>query len=220
MRCVDLMYALPALLVAIVVVGVVGGGYCLAVALLVDPLLAVRHPHRSAARRSSSASLPYVEAAQRRACRARRIMLAAHLAERAAARSSRTRSSPSPSASSRSRPCRSSASASGPGTADWGRMLSESRTLLFDNPWAALAPGIALVLTAALGEPRSATGCTSGSPSGGRRGERAARSRCARLRIESRVGGRRRTIVDAARPRRRARARRSASSASRAAASR
>ena len=28
-------------------------------------------------------------------------------------------------------------------------MLSDSRTLLFDNPWTALAPGIALVLTAA-----------------------------------------------------------------------
>jgi peptide/nickel transport system permease protein len=37
----------------------------------------------------------------------------------------------------------------GPGTPDWGRMLSDSRTLLFDNPWSALAPGIALVLTAA-----------------------------------------------------------------------
>jgi ABC-type dipeptide/oligopeptide/nickel transport system permease subunit len=34
-RCVDLVYALPALLVAIVVVGVLGGGYFLAVALLV-----------------------------------------------------------------------------------------------------------------------------------------------------------------------------------------
>ena len=31
MRGVDLVYALPALLVAIVVVGVLGGGYCLAV---------------------------------------------------------------------------------------------------------------------------------------------------------------------------------------------
>jgi peptide/nickel transport system permease protein len=37
----------------------------------------------------------------------------------------------------------------GPGTADWGRMLAESRTLLFQNPATALAPGIALVLTAA-----------------------------------------------------------------------
>ena len=35
MRWVDLMYALPALLVAIVVVGVLGGGYWLAVILLV-----------------------------------------------------------------------------------------------------------------------------------------------------------------------------------------
>jgi peptide/nickel transport system permease protein len=37
----------------------------------------------------------------------------------------------------------------GPGAADWGRMLSDSRTLLFQNPATALAPGIALVLTAA-----------------------------------------------------------------------
>ena len=37
----------------------------------------------------------------------------------------------------------------GPGTADWGRMLSESRTLLFDVPSAALAPGLAIVATAA-----------------------------------------------------------------------
>jgi peptide/nickel transport system permease protein len=37
----------------------------------------------------------------------------------------------------------------GPGTADWGRMLSDSRTLLFDVPAAAVAPGIAIVITAA-----------------------------------------------------------------------
>ena len=37
----------------------------------------------------------------------------------------------------------------GPETPDWGRMLSDSRTLLFDNPWSAIAPGVALVLTAA-----------------------------------------------------------------------
>jgi peptide/nickel transport system permease protein len=37
----------------------------------------------------------------------------------------------------------------GPGTPDWGRMLAESRTLLFDNPWAALGPGLMLVITAA-----------------------------------------------------------------------
>jgi peptide/nickel transport system permease protein len=37
----------------------------------------------------------------------------------------------------------------GPGAADWGRMLSDSRTLLFDNEWTALGPGLALVATAA-----------------------------------------------------------------------
>lgn len=36
-----------------------------------------------------------------------------------------------------------------PGSSDWGRMLAESRTLLFANAWTALAPGIALVVTAA-----------------------------------------------------------------------
>lgn len=37
----------------------------------------------------------------------------------------------------------------GPGTADWGRMLFENRELLYDNPWAALAPALLIVLTAA-----------------------------------------------------------------------
>ena len=37
----------------------------------------------------------------------------------------------------------------GPGTPDWGRMLAESQTLLFDNPAAALAPGGMIVITAA-----------------------------------------------------------------------
>ena len=37
----------------------------------------------------------------------------------------------------------------GPGTADWGRMLSENRSLLFGNPAAALRPGLLMVLTAA-----------------------------------------------------------------------
>jgi peptide/nickel transport system permease protein len=36
-----------------------------------------------------------------------------------------------------------------PGTADWGLMLFENRSLVFSNPWAAVGPGIAIVLTAA-----------------------------------------------------------------------
>jgi peptide/nickel transport system permease protein len=36
-----------------------------------------------------------------------------------------------------------------PATPDWGRMLAENRELIFDNPAAALAPGIAIPITAA-----------------------------------------------------------------------
>ena len=35
-----------------------------------------------------------------------------------------------------------------PGTADWGVMLSENRALLYHDPVAALAPGVAIVLVA------------------------------------------------------------------------
>ena len=34
-----------------------------------------------------------------------------------------------------------------PGTADWGRMLAESRKLLFDEPAAAIAAGMRIVVT-------------------------------------------------------------------------
>jgi ABC-type dipeptide/oligopeptide/nickel transport system permease subunit len=34
-----------------------------------------------------------------------------------------------------------------PGSSDWGRMLAENRVQVFQNVWAALAPGIALVGT-------------------------------------------------------------------------
>jgi ABC-type dipeptide/oligopeptide/nickel transport system permease subunit len=35
-----------------------------------------------------------------------------------------------------------------PGSTDWGRMLAENQVNIFQNVWAALAPGLALVLTA------------------------------------------------------------------------
>lgn len=35
-----------------------------------------------------------------------------------------------------------------PGAPDWGRMLSENRTLLYDNPSAALAPAVLIVAAA------------------------------------------------------------------------
>ena len=55
MRYVDLMWAMPGLLVAIVVVGIVGGGYWAAVGLLIF-LNAPNDIRMSARRRSSSAA--------------------------------------------------------------------------------------------------------------------------------------------------------------------
>lgn len=147
MRWVDLMYALPGLLIAIVVVGVLGGGYFLAVALLVF----LTSPYDTRLVRATTLeqrSLPYVEAARVLGLSDRRIM-ARHIwpnllpvvlantflnfafAIVALAALSFL------------------GLGVGPATADWGRMLSESRTLLFDNPVAAIAPGAMIILTAA-----------------------------------------------------------------------
>lgn len=146
-RYADLVYALPALLVAIVVVGVLGGGYFTAVALLV----VLYSPVDTRLVRSATLvqrSLPYVEAARVTGVPARRIMLAhiwPNVLPLAVANAFLTFAFSIVSLSSLSF----LGLGVGPGEADWGRMLSDSRTLLFDNPWAALGPGIALVLTAA-----------------------------------------------------------------------
>jgi peptide/nickel transport system permease protein len=146
-RYADLVYALPALLVAIVVVGVIGGGYFTAVALLVI----LYSPVDTRLIRSATLvqrSLPYVEAAKVTGVPSRRIMFAhiwPNVLPLAVANAFLTFAFSIVSLSALSF----LGLGVGPGTADWGRMLSESRTLLFDNPWAALGPGIALVLMAA-----------------------------------------------------------------------
>jgi peptide/nickel transport system permease protein len=147
MRWVDLMYALPGLLIAIVVVGVLGGGYFLAVALLI----LLTSPYDTRLVRAATLEqrpLPYVEAARVLGLNDRRIMarhiwpnllpvvLANTFLNFAFALVSLAALSYL-------------GLGVGPGTADWGRMLSESRTLLFDNPVAALAPGGMIILTAA-----------------------------------------------------------------------
>jgi peptide/nickel transport system permease protein len=147
MRLADLVYALPGLLVAIVVVGVVGGGYFLAVGLLVllycpfDTRL-VRAATLEQRRR------PYVEAARTLGLPRWRIMflhiwpnvLPVAVANATLSFAFALGSLASLSFLGIGVP---------PGSSDWGRMLSDSRTLLFSNPWTGLAPGIALVITAA-----------------------------------------------------------------------
>jgi peptide/nickel transport system permease protein len=147
MRWADLMYALPGLLVAIVVVGIFGGGYFLAVGLLV----VLSAPYDARLVRGATLeqrSLPYVDAARALGVSPRRIMLRHIWPNVLPVIVVNT--------------CLTFAFAlvtlaalsflglgAGPGTSDWGRMLSESRSLLFDNPAAALAPGLMLVLTPA-----------------------------------------------------------------------
>ncbi|MDX6475977.1 MAG: peptide/nickel transport system permease protein [Gaiellaceae bacterium] len=146
-RYADLVYALPALLVAIVVVGVVGGGYFVAVGLLV----VLYSPVDTRLIRSATLvqrSQPYVEAARVTGVPARRIMLAhiwPNVLPLAVANAFLTFAFSIVSLAALSF----LGLGVGPGTADWGRMLSDSRTLLFDNEWTTLGPGIALVLTAA-----------------------------------------------------------------------
>jgi peptide/nickel transport system permease protein len=146
-RWVDLVYAMPALLVAIVVVGVLGGGYFLAVALLVV-LFSPVDTRIVRGATLDQRSRPYVEAARMLGLPNRRIMVAhiwPNVLPLALANAFLTFAFSIVSLASLSF----LGLGVGPGTADWGRMLSDSRTLLFDVPAAALAPGIAIVVTAA-----------------------------------------------------------------------
>ena len=146
-RWVDLVYAMPALLVAIVVVGVLGGGYFLAVVLLVV-LFSPIDTRIVRGATLDQRSRPYVEAARMLGLSNRRIM-AVHIWPNvlplALANAFLTFAFSIVSLTSLSF----LGLGVGPGTADWGRMLSDSRTLLFDVPAAAIAPGIAIVVTAA-----------------------------------------------------------------------
>jgi peptide/nickel transport system permease protein len=146
MRYVDLMFALPGVLVIIVVAGVFGGGYWFAVALLV--ILSTPFDLRMVRGATlEQVPRPYVEAAKTLGIRDWRIMYL-HIW---------------PNVSSvvvaqvflgyaGALVALSGLSFLGlgvsPGTPDWGLMLSEGRTLLFVNPVAVLAPAVAIVLTA------------------------------------------------------------------------
>ena len=147
MRSIDLVYAIPPMLVLLVVTGVLGGGYWTAV--LIIALLGIPTDARLVhAVVVSQRELSYVEAAQTIGLSMRRIMIghilpnivptiiACVLIDFAFALVSLSGLSflglgvPA-------------------GTADWGLMLAENRPLLLANPWACLVPGLLLTLTAA-----------------------------------------------------------------------
>jgi ABC-type dipeptide/oligopeptide/nickel transport system permease subunit len=145
-RIADIFYSVPPLIVAIVVVGVLGGGFTLAIVVL--SVLNVPSGYRNIrAATLEQRSLPYIESA-RVLGRPRWRIMVVHILPNI-------------------RPVVLSsfflvftygfvdlATLSflglgvAPGTPDWGRMVAESQVLVFENAWAALAPLLLIVITA------------------------------------------------------------------------
>ncbi|MEL5953547.1 ABC transporter permease [Streptomyces sp. CLV115] len=146
-RFADLVYALPALLIAIVAVGVLGGGYWVTAAVL----LVLSVPGQIRLCRSATmvhVRLPYVDAARTLGLSPWRILLrhilpntlptvfATFLLDFVGALIGFTAMSylglgvPG-------------------GSPDWGRMLADGQALIAENPWLSMAPAVLLCLTAA-----------------------------------------------------------------------
>jgi peptide/nickel transport system permease protein len=147
MRWVDYMFALPGLLIAIVVIGIFGGGYWVAVLTMMFLFVAPdTRIVRSAA--LEQRSLPYIEAARVLGISRFRIMFVdifvvilpiivayivldfAYALVSLSALSFLGLGVP-------------------PGAADWGRMLYENRDVLYTNPAASLVPAGMIVILAA-----------------------------------------------------------------------
>jgi peptide/nickel transport system permease protein len=146
-RGADLIWALPALLVAIVVLGVVDGGYWLTVAVIAFLSL----PHMIRLSRSATlvqARLPYVDAVRTLGLSGPRIM-ARHVFPNVSPTIVATFLLDFVGALIVFSSLAFLGIGLEPGSADWGTMLASGRELLFVNPWLLLGPGIAIVLTAA-----------------------------------------------------------------------
>ncbi len=144
MRLADTLLAIPSMLVIIVVVGLLGGSYWLAIGVLVVLIVpsGLRLIHSAA---TSQQNLPYLEAARTMGTSRRRLMfvhvlpnllptvVATFLLDFVTALVSL------------------SALAflgvgAPPGSADWGSMLSEGLRLVDVNLWAAVGPAVLLIL--------------------------------------------------------------------------
>ena len=147
MRWVDVMFSLPALLVAIVVTGIAGSSY--AVALIV--LIVLFSPGDARVVRGAvldQRHRPYIEAARLSNLSSKRIMtlhLWPNIAPIALANGFLDFAFALVSLASLSF----LGLGVGPGSPDWGRTLSNNMGLLQSNAWAAAAPGIAIILMAA-----------------------------------------------------------------------
>lgn len=147
MRGVDLALALPALLILVVVAGIAGGGYWFAVALLIG--LAV--PSDTRILRGATLEQmprPYIEATTVLGLSPRRVMWR-HLFPNIAPLVIVNAGVDFATALLLLAGLSFLGLGAGPGAPDWGRMLTDNRSLLLDNPWAALAPALLIVFTAA-----------------------------------------------------------------------
>lgn len=146
MRSVDLVYAMPALLVLIVLVGLLGGGYWAAVGIL-TMLVAPGGARVIRAAVLTQRTLPYVEAARTVGLSNGRIMVV-HVVPNVVPTVVATLLLDFATVL----VALSALSFLGlglpPGSTNWGRMLAENRSLLELNPWACVAPALLIVLTA------------------------------------------------------------------------
>jgi peptide/nickel transport system permease protein len=146
MRVVDLMWAVPGLLVIVVIAGVFGGGYWFAVALLV--VLTTPFDIRMVRGATlEQVPRPYVEAARTLGVSDGRIMLF-HIWPNVSSVVVVNVFLGFVGALIGLSGLSFLGLASAPGTPDWGLMISEARSLLFVSPVAALAPAAILVLFA------------------------------------------------------------------------
>lgn len=146
MRWVDLSWSLPGLLVVIVVAGVLGSGYLIAVAMLtILEAPAATRVIRAAA--LEQRPRPYVEAAEALGLSRRKVMLR-HIGPNVL---------PIIVANGFLTFAFALISLAGlafvgigsePATPDWGRMLFAAISTFFQNPWTAIAPALAIALTA------------------------------------------------------------------------
>jgi ABC-type dipeptide/oligopeptide/nickel transport system permease subunit len=145
-RVVDVLYSIPALMVAVIVVGVTGGGFGITVLVLTvfNLPLAIRNLRAAVMER---AQLPYMEAARTLGVPTWRILLT-HLLPVI---------SPFVVATffiqfTYGVVELSSMSFLGlgvpPGASDWGRMVADNRGSMYGNVWATAAPAIGIVLLA------------------------------------------------------------------------
>lgn len=145
-RLADLIYALPSLIVAIVVVGVLDGGYWMVAGLLVFLSL----PFQIRIIRSvtlAQVNLPYVEAAKTSGVSDARV-LGSHVLPNIVPTVVATLLLDFVTAMIGFSALAFLGIGVPAGAPNWGSMIASGQSYLFMNPWLAIAPAIALILTA------------------------------------------------------------------------